>query len=78
MAYSRSFDEPSGPLQPVCKHLRSKAIYVAGQLEPPADLQETGSSHCWCNHTQHVMGPDNQMVERRDCNANRTCYESVL
>jgi hypothetical protein len=78
MAYSRSFDELSGPLQPVCRHLRSKAIYVAGQLEPPAELEETGSGHCWCNHTQHVTGPDNQMVERRDCNANRNCYEATL
>jgi hypothetical protein len=78
MPYSRSFGEATGPLQPVCRHLRSKAIYVAGQMEPPAEIVEMGSGHCWCNFTQHVYGPDNVMVDRRDCNANRPCYEPTL
>ena len=78
MPYSRSFDEMEGPLQPVCRHLRSKAIYVAGQMEPPAEMQHTGSGHCWCNHTLHVLGPDSQLVDRRDCNSARPCYEGVL
>jgi hypothetical protein len=78
MVYSRSLDEPVGPLQPPCRHLRSKAIYVAGQLEPPAEIEQMGSGHCWCNHTQHVLGPDNLTVDRRECNANRPCYEGTL
>jgi hypothetical protein len=78
MPYSRSFDEPMGPLQPVCRHLRSKAIYVAGQLEPPAEIDAMGSGHCWCNHTQHVLGPDDRQVDRRECNSARTCYEAPL
>jgi hypothetical protein len=77
MPYQRSFDEPTGPLQPACRHLRSKNIYVAGEMEPPADM-EPGTSHCWCNHTQHIMGPDAGYVDRRECNSNRTCYEAVL
>jgi hypothetical protein len=78
MPYERTFDEPSEPLQPICRHLRSKAIFVAGQMEPPADLEQTGSGNCWCNLTQHFQGPDDQMVTRRECNSSRTCYQAVL
>ena len=78
MPYERSFDEATGPLQGVCRHLRSKAIYVAGQLEPPAEMEQTGSGHCWCNCTGHILGPDDQTVDRRGCNSNRSCYEAVL
>jgi hypothetical protein len=78
MPYSRSFDELAGPVQPVCRHLRSKAMYVAGQMEPPADMTEPGSGHCWCNHTQHLYGPDSRKVERRECNSARDCYEPTL
>jgi hypothetical protein len=78
MPYERSFDEPSEPLQAVCRHLRSKAIFVSGQMEPPAELTRTGSGHCWCNWTQQVLGPDDQIVDRRACDTGRTCYEAVL
>ncbi len=78
MAYTRSLDETAEPLQPICRHLRSKAIYVAGQMEPPAEMEQTGSGHCWCSMTQHVFGPDNLLVERRGCDSARTCYEAVL
>jgi len=78
MVYERSLDEPSEPLQVVCRHLRSKAILVAGQMEPPADMQHSGSGHCWCNWTQHVFGPDEKLVDRRGCDSSRPCYEAVL
>ena len=78
MPYSRSFDEEAGPLQPICQHLRSKAIYVAGQMEPPPEMTAMGSGHCWCNQTLHVLGPDNDLVDRRTCNSNRACYQGVL
>lgn len=78
MPYERTFDEPELPLEKVCRHLRSKAIYVAGQMEPSAEQERMGSGHCWCSHTQHVMGPDDQLVERRACSSARTCYEAVL
>jgi hypothetical protein len=79
MPYSREFDEPAGPLQPVCRHLRCKAMFVAGQMEPTAEMERTtGSGHCWCNHTLHILGPDSQLVDRRSCNSARDCYEGVL
>ncbi len=78
MPYSRSFDELNGPMQPICRHLRSKAMYVSGQLEPTAEMEEMGSGHCWCNHTQQLFGPDSRIADRRDCNSNRPCYEATL
>jgi hypothetical protein len=78
MPYSRSFDEEQGPIQPVCRHLRSKAIYVAGQMEPSAEQEAMGSGHCWCNFTQHILGPDDVLVDRRGCHSGRSCYEAVL
>ncbi len=78
MPFEMSLDEPCEPLEPVCRNLRSKAIYVAGQMEPPVDLQQTGSGHCWCLMTQHVFGPDDQLVDRRGCNSSRPCYEKML
>jgi len=47
-------------------------------MEPPAEMEDSGSGHCWCSHTQHVFGPDNLLVARRECNSSRTCYEAVL
>jgi hypothetical protein len=78
MPYERTFDEPAEPLERVCRHLRSKAIFVAGQMEPPAELEQAGSGNCWCNLTQQILGVDGQIVDRRECNSSRTCYEAVL
>ena len=78
MAYSRSIDDDETPLEPVCRQLRSKAIYVTGMMEPPPGTEYMGSGHCWCNHTQHILGPDDQVVNRRECDSKRTCYEAVL
>jgi hypothetical protein len=47
-------------------------------MEPPPEMEETGSGHCWCDHTQHILGPDSQVVDRRACNSNRPCYQAVL
>jgi len=38
MPYERTFDEPTEPMEKVCRHLRSKAIYVAGHMEPTAEM----------------------------------------
>lgn len=79
MPYERNLDEePSEPLQAICRHLRSKGMFVAGQVEPPAELEYMGSGHCWCLKTQHVFGPDDKLVDRRACDNSRECYEAVL
>ena len=42
MSYQRSYDELDVVDKPGCVHLRSKAMYVTGKLEP-ADQDEDGS-----------------------------------
>ncbi len=75
MGHKRSFDDRPAVLPPPCMHLRSKAIYVTGNPDPQNE-EEAGSTrfNCWCNKTQHVVGPDQQLVERAACVAGRACF----
>jgi len=74
MPYERSLDLPITVVQPICRHLLSKSMYLSGTRE----VSSSGAGHCWCNRTQDLRGPDSQLVDRQACNSNRTCYESVL
>jgi len=58
-------------------HLRSKAIYVTGNPDPN-DPHDEGSHqyNCWCNLTQHVLGPDEALVSRYDCIMGRGCCQT--
>lgn len=73
MPYTRSDDELQVVNQPACVHLRSKAMYVTGQVDPAPS--SGGHSPCWCNRTQHTLGPDQGRVERAACISGRTCYQ---
>ena len=75
MSYQRCFDQAEPVELPPCLHLRSKAIYVTGDPDPQ-DPSEIGSSrfNCWCNKTQHTIGPDDELVDRADCVEGRGCY----
>ncbi len=77
MGYQRSFDETVPPTSPPCMNLRSKAIYVTGNPDPQSP-EEAGSTrfNCWCNKTQHVVGPDSVLVERQSCVDGRGCFQS--
>ncbi len=60
-----------------CRHLLSKGMFITGQLDPADDpAEEIGDGNCWCNKTQNVLGPDDGLVDRQDCSAGRSCYES--
>jgi hypothetical protein len=76
MSYTRSFDKQQPVRQPPCMNLRSKAIYVTGNPDPQSP-EEFGSTRfdCWCNKTQHVLGPDNELVDRTACVVGRVCYQ---
>ena len=77
MPYQRNYDELPQVEAPACIHLRSKAMYVAGtigQTEHPAD---PGSGACWCNQTQHFVGPDEKYVNRQECVHGRDCYRTT-
>jgi hypothetical protein len=77
MGYQRSFDQKSIPTLPPCMNLRSKAIYVTGNPDPRSP-EEEGSTrfNCWCNKTQHVLGPDREIVDRQSCVDGRDCFEA--
>lgn len=78
MGYKRTADMDTDEeirRQPPCIYLRSKAIYVTGDPDPQSE-QELGSTrfNCWCNKTQHVIGPDQLLVERTECIEGRDCF----
>ncbi|MCR9296687.1 MAG: hypothetical protein NXI32_28605 [bacterium] len=77
MGYSRKFESEAKTTLPPCVYLRSKAIYVTGNPDPQSP-EEEGSTRfdCWCNKTQHVIGPDQQVVERKACIEGRGCFQA--
>ena len=76
MGYQRSFNDKNVQPLPPCMNLRSKAIYVTGNPDPQSP-EEEGSTrfNCWCNKTQHVIGPDQVLVDRHACVDGRDCFE---
>lgn len=76
MSYSRPIDEPEAPQGPACRQLRSKGMYVTGQLDPASAGHSDG--YCWCNVTQQPLGPDNELVDRSACRTGRACFETTL
>ncbi len=77
MVFQKSYDELLPVSEPACIHLRSKAMYVTGSIRNPEHPDEVGSHACWCNRTQHVIGPDQQAVNRRECISGRPCYSDT-
>jgi len=79
MAYQRSFGGPQGQdsSQPACVYLRSKGMYVTGDLQPTHPDELLSHEHnCWCNLTQQVVGPDEALVDLNRCVAGRECFRS--
>jgi hypothetical protein len=62
----------------VCKHLRTKKMYVPAQADEVFAANESGyqhCGHCWCNRTLSEVGPDDRQVEMQVCNPTRSCFE---
>ncbi|MCH2610177.1 MAG: hypothetical protein MK006_03815 [Pirellulales bacterium] len=76
MAFEKNYEVPGLTDKPACIHLRSKAMYVTGSLYKPDHPDEEGAQYCWCNVTQHIVGPDQEDVNRCDCTSNRGCYKN--
>ena len=74
MAYQKERDMPDPVTETPCVFLRSKAIYVTGEFTPNHDDEEGGNDYCWCNMTQHVLGPDGKDVNQRQCIPGRECF----
>ena len=78
MAFKKIYEGPDKAAGPACLHLRSKAMFVTGDMDPSHIDVESMGHHCWCNKTQHVFGPDRADVERHLCTEGRPCFESIL
>lgn len=66
------------PNSPLCRHLRSKRMYVANSFEAEAQADEDHISaygHYWCLQTSYEFGPDDERVARKLCKPGRNCYE---
>lgn len=74
MAFEKYYDATQPVTLPPCVHLRSKAMFMNGDIKNPDHPDEAGSHYCWCNITQHIIGPDHKDVDRPDCVEGRGCY----
>ena len=80
MSYERTIpgEQPTDTTEPACVYLRSKAIYVTGDLNPDHPDEKTShDENCWCNITQHVIGPDDTEVSRVGCTNGRACFRAT-
>jgi hypothetical protein len=66
------------PESPFCGSLRSKKFFKFDALATSAEDYLDGSNHCWCRHTQLVVGPDGMQVDPHECTPARSCYTSAL
>ena len=41
------------------------------------DPKDADNQNTWCNMTQHILGPDNENVDRIHCVEGRKCYECI-
>jgi len=75
-------NQPTEPLPvmqtPFCGHLRSKKFFLSDQIAAAAEDYLDASGHCWCYHTQQVVGPDGNIVMPERCVPGRRCYRSAL
>jgi hypothetical protein len=74
MAFEKPIDPPLPMPATPCIHLRNKAMFVSGDRGPGVS-GNSGSHACWCNRTQHVIGPDKLFVSHEHCDTSRHCYE---
>jgi hypothetical protein len=63
---------------PFCGDLRSKKFFILDQIATSAEDYLDASEHCWCYHTQQVIGPDGNIVMPDRCTPGRGCYRSAL
>ena len=61
---------------PMCRNLRSKKYFFRDSMPLEASDMIGLDNHCWCRHTQQVVGPDGGKARPELCGAGRKCYES--
>jgi hypothetical protein len=59
--------------EPVCRHLRTKKMYIPADDSVPAS-EHSQPAHCWCNVTMTEVGADDRQVRLELCRPGRACY----
>ena len=78
MPFSKEYPALPEVTTPPCIHLRNKAMYVRDCVGDADNFPiETNAPQCWCEHTQHYLGPDSQYVGRPECIPTRECYRET-
>lgn len=77
MPFTKYYDHEPPASGPACIHLRSKSMFVSGEIKNPEHPSESGANPCWCNVTQHVLGPDQTFVGRSECTSGRMCFRET-
>ena len=63
---------------PLCKHLRTKSMYIPALAQPDPDEPDEQFGHArhfWCNCTSSETGPDDKHVGPGACTSQRQCFE---
>lgn len=62
----------------VCRHLRSKAVYVPAFQQYPGSMAPSAEeAYYWCQRTMRELGPDDRLADVDRCTAGRGCYEEL-
>ena len=78
MAFSKDYPAFPAITTPPCIYLRNKAMYLRGTVGDTENYpEETNAPQCWCEQTQHHLGPDSQYVGRQECIPTRDCYRET-
>ena len=78
MAFSKEYPALPTVTTPPCVYLRNKAMYLRDAIGHPENFpEETNAPQCWCNQTQHFLGPDGEYVGRHECIPGRDCYRET-
>jgi hypothetical protein len=78
MPFSKDYPALPTVTTPPCIYLRNKAMFLREAIGDPANFpEETNAPQCWCNQTQHHLGPDSQYVSRHECLPTRECYRET-
>ena len=61
----------------VCRHLRTKKMYIPAQADEVFAARDDSESscHCWCNRTLTEVGLDDKLAGLHDCNPSRSCFQ---
>jgi hypothetical protein len=63
------------PAMDLCPCLRWKGMFI--DVEPDPEVPNPHDGFDWCARTHTCLGPDGEVVDRRQCRAGRSCFEET-